>query len=356
MKKEGRISGAQKRPFEDTKQFVREVYDEAYLGEICLDESQIDKDKPYSQIGKKFYQEDFAETVMRKGEEIPLLMMSIDKGPNPKTPSVKRRANAALLYIFADENAQVEPYQTLPEIGGLYGVTKEQIRQDREKYLEKLYEFSLSDIKAKYSLDSLGTRKSFPLAKKIKMSINGNGCVMTVYQLHKQGKSSKEIKEIVGLRPFEGARQRLGAWGLDAPERITRDYSEDIKKIKDPATTIEQLRELIQIFNHPSLLQSYTRRDNPILASISDWQKKAWGNKDKRLTKKAYEILKGNGFPVVAAPLEVNRNGSKVRIGTYLSAFASMEDEGVEILKKNGGAYSNASVTQYVQVEDIAQP
>lgn len=286
MEKEGRISGSQKRPFEE-QQFVKEVYDNAYLGELMLDESQIDKDKPYSQIGNKFYQEDFAKTVMRKDEEIPLLMMPIDRRPSPETPSEKRGANAALLYIFADKNAQVEPYQTQPEIGELYGVTRERIRQYKEKYIENLFEVSLPDIKVKYSLDLLDARRSLPLAKRIRRSIESNGSAMKVHQLHKQGKSSMEIKEIVGLRQFEGARQRLGEWGLDAPERITKDYREDIKKINDPVTSIEELRELIQIFEHSSLLRAYTHRENPILISISDWQKKAWGNKDKRLTKKS---------------------------------------------------------------------
>lgn len=49
---------------------------------------------------------------------------------------------------------------------------------------------------------------------------------------------------------------------------------------------------------------------------------------------------------MVSAPLEVSKNGSKVRIGTYFSAFIRMEDEGVEILRKYGGEYSHSPVTQ----------
>jgi len=340
----------EKRPFEDTKQFVRDVYEDMYLGELPLDSSQIDFGRPYRKTGEIYFQAEFGTTVMRAGDEIPLLMMPINGKPDSRTKTSKRRPNAALLYIFADPKTEFEPFQSREEIGKLYGVTYEQIRQDVSKNLEDLHKVVGEDLKQEYPLRDLITRRPHTLSSRINRSLSHGGSSLEIRQMVKEGSPTKDINREYGANKVSAARQTLRRWGMEAPPHTPqKDYGEIIRKVKDPDTTIEELRELIREFDNEGSISRYSaKKPGGVILSVSNLQFEAWGNRNYRKTKDAYRILKDAGIPVHTFTQAQNYKSGRTAIGRYFITFNVTKEETLKVLR------DNSSGNRHIPVEQIA--
>ena len=341
MEKEGG-----KLPFESTKEFVSEVYDELYQGELELPKSQIDFDKPYTQIGDRYYQAEFPEVVIGSRDRLPLVVLPITDMPDQNTPNGKRRPNATLLYVFADRDSRSESLQTLQQIGGAYGVTREMIRQDIKSSLHHLYRLSTSDIQGKFPFGTLETNRPLTLGVRIRGSEASGGSTIEIGELVEKGVSAGEINKLYGNDKLNGARKTLEKWGLKAPERLIRDFKPLIDKINDPSTFVEELCSIISQFDNSGLYRDYSKGENPILIPLSKLQQEVWGNKNYRETKVVQEILEVNNLPVNSVTNDQVLSNGRKKAQTYRFTLARTQDLAREVLGAYKDKYGHIPVTQ----------
>ena len=275
----------------------------------------------------------------------------LGKFPNFTTPSTKRRPNAALLYVFADQNDPNQFYQTLDNIGSSYGVSREQIRMDKSNHLKDLNAASPQNVRVKYPFDSLNMRRPQTLSMTIDKSFASSRGVSTmeINQMCKEGMSAKEIAGVIGGNKLAAARIKLKEWGLQAPELIQRNFIETIKKIKDPATTIEELRELIKTFDNHTILRHYSRGKKQMLVPVSDLQNVAWGNKDTRSSKKIFQLLQDAGIPVHSISQDVKIGGKEIK-HVYRFTLMRTKEEALRVLM------DSSVENRHILVEQVAGP
>lgn len=339
----------EKRPFSDTQEFVQKAFEERFLGETEVALDSLDKTKPYTQIGEKAYQAGFNIIEMRKGDVIPLVSMSIHDRPDDSVPSGKKRTNTALLYIFPDDTDTLEQikksadnpsrFQTLEEIGNSYGVSRQMAHEYLKKYLGIVTENASSELKEQYLANNLNSTRPLTLASRIHISeSNGSISTLEITNAIKDGYTSEMLLDEYGSSRISASRLRLEKWGMEAPERVRRNFGSIINEILDPSTEKDRLCELIQEFTNHGTLTRHSSGDNPVVMPISSLQHEAWGNKSFRLTAKAYEILGRAGIPVAKVG---NANS-----GFYMITLTRTKDEALALLKEKGMDHIHTPVVQ----------
>lgn len=331
-------------PFDATKQFIQEAYENSYKDEVSVTESEINFSKPYSFVNGQYYQAEFDVPVIKKQglyEEVIIPSISLDEKPDGETPVGKRRPNATLLYVFASPTGVNEPYQSLEQIGNMYNVSYEQIRHDVKNNLSDL-ESSVEDrLRHKYPLKRLQTRRPRTLSLRIDTSLRQSDSVWKIHQMVKDGASAEDIIREYGSDRSSAARRKLKEWGLEAPDRVKKNFREIINKINDPETGREELQVLIKEFDNKGVITNYSKRTLGVLIPVSDLQQEAWGHKNHRLTKQAYDILEEAGIPVHS----VEDYFQKYR-QIYRLSFRRFHDQAVEVLRRFANEFSYQPVVQ----------
>lgn len=337
----------QERPFDKTKRFVREAVDDLYQGDLELPENLIDFDKPYTQIGDKFFQAEYPTLKMRAGDEIPLVSMPINEPPSKKIPSFKRRPNAALLYLFSDEKDENESFGTHPQIGNAYGVNREQIRQDVQNHTSSLHGLVTNGIKIEHPLNEICLTKPLGMNSRLRKSIVRGGATLQIREAVKAGRDTQDLKKEFGTQKVSLARMKLKNWGNDhVPERENRDFTEIIEKINNPNTSTKELKNLIIEFNHPEVVRRYGSKSNPVIINVSKIQSEIFGNMDSKLTKEIFEILKENQIPVNSITINQSLKNGKTRMHTYYITFNRTLDLARDVLKRYHEQYFHVGVAQ----------
>jgi len=345
MENENRSSAA-KNSYDKTKQFITEAYEELYAGEVEVDPQELNPDLPHTIIGDRYFQAEFDPIQLKKGQEAPLTMMDINKKPQKGDPLDKKRQNSLLLYTFADERAENEPYQTLSEISDLYGVTRENVRLMNKIQLANLHANANSYVQGRYSLESLETRRPITLSSRVNLSIIQNGSVLAVRDMVRAGMTTEEINQLLGSEVVSNARNRLEKWEMDRPDRIKHNIKKIAKEIDDPTTTLERLREIAESDNMRVLNQYYRDR----FSSISDLQFAMWGNKNYSNSRAVAEVLRAAQIPVY----HFSRDSGGKRL-TYRGTFKRMEKMAISVLRSHP-EFGNSSVIQIAGEEQAKLP
>lgn len=159
---------------------------------------------------------------------------------------------------------------TLAEVGGIYGLTGERIRQIIEKGIEYLWNQSSKDTRVTFPLDNILKSKGPSIFKSLRQSETRGGSTLRIYQFVKGGRSIEEIINEIGVSKnnLQASLRRMKGWGLDVPEVETshsrlRSLAEKLTK---PSLTDQEARELLSRATINFYL-SHSQGENPLFAS-----------------------------------------------------------------------------------------
>lgn len=302
---------------------------------------------PYQKVRdfvRRVHEEKF-ENPVRKNTltELPLNYFATlhDKKPREErgTLSVKQN-NATLLYVFADVNSKDEPYQSLEEIGDLYGLTRERIRQITRKNLSRLRTIASQELKSEYPTTVLDVKRESTVKVSRKMSGGSGGVALNIENDLSEGKSTEELVKKYGRGRVLKSKKILESWNSPTPdiESQYRHLAKRIEKLSDVNTPREELVSEMKKLERGAL--AYSRGENSIFLPVSSVQQEAWNNKNVRNVRIVLEMLEKAGFPVVSI------KGNATTAGNYNLILSRMKDEAVEILKKAPDIYKKTIVTK----------
>ncbi len=313
-------------PFSKTQEFVQAAYDNAFIDSMPLDPIRLDREKPHAIIKKSAYDVQFGTCLIRD-REYPLICSPINGKPGTDDYAKNRNTHIALKYLFSG--------MYLDAVGREEGITRERVRQIVNRYLDRLWKTSSSDLKNQYPRRQLSTKKdniSNPFREGEKVTEASQ-----IRLAFREGATTAQLLQDYGAKSVGIVRRGLIKRGLPAPELAQR-IKAIIPEILDPNTSNERLCVLIKEFDSRRLVQQYSRGENPLLTGISKIMLKAWGNKNLRNTREAQRLLKKKGLP------EMDAKGAQSNRMDYRFTFKRCEEEAVEALKEAPDNFKGSSI------------
>ena len=219
------------------------------------------------------------------------------------------------------------------EIADELGVTKQNVNLIIKSRIRRLYESASPELKAKYPLESLSSRKPLPIASRRRYSEVRGGLAARAERMASQGKTPAQIKqELGGSRKLGDARQALRGWGINIPLEI----NPILPALKDLANTdlsdkdIQDLLDKVQnSWQYKVLLKA------GLIVNLTSLARRAGLYLRGSDIPRIYEVIKGENLPVGKVSNYVRgEDGERAILGWYYFIAATRGPKASSILKE----------------------
>jgi len=286
---------------------------------------------------------DFIETAMGEGAHL-ILPVSKATGITMSKEAWDRIVDIGLLYHLGPET-------TGQSLANMYGITKEAIRQTRDKFIVNLYENSSDKTKKKFPLKTIILRKPVILPQREKLSERNGGIALKVKSLM-QEEGITDAKEITSRLGITAADLRIimesgmfKRWGLDLHvDRINRSFKEVEDKVNE-MTDDKELQEYLDGFSGPSLRSYIYRKDSTqTIFGLLGATLKELGVKNNRYAKPVALKLKADGIPVRLLSGGVQKKGEHEHQKTYFIYFLKQKQRIIDAVIALGSLRKNPEI------------
>lgn len=369
-------------PNDRTKEFIMKAYDAAFH-EKRVRRFDLDRNRPYRISGKRYYQttfkwaggiqdpekfmtmmplpglspapalsQDLASQIKGEPAESEVPREGIDvmhyryfdkKDKLPKTFEIPiaenlRGSNSALLFLFVDQNDPEQSYQTTPEIGTLFGITRQAVWRHTKKFVERLHGATTNRIRTKFPLGNLSFDRPITLAERLKMNEDGIYEIsLHLQSLYSSGTPVDEIVGKVGLATYNKARKFLHGGLPCYSVEMQKERREAIRRFQDLDSDMDmgEARTLIRrFFRTQGVLNPYLHGDKNLFTNVSSLQDEALNNRDPRKTWLVYDFLDKAGFPVIMFSKEHRENG-RPEVHSYYYILERYQDQALDVLRES---------------------
>jgi len=288
---------------------------------------------------------DFIQTAMGEGAHL-VFPVSKATGITMSKEAWDRIVDIGLLYHLGPET-------TGQSLAAMYKVTREAIRQTRNKFIVDLYENSSAKTKKKFPLETIILSKPVIQPQREKLSERKGGIAIKVKSLM-QEEGITDSKVICSRLGITAAALRIiiksgmfkEQWGLDLQvEGIRRSFKEVEDKVNE-MTDDKELRKYLDGFSGPSLRSYIYRKDSTqtIFGSFGATLKKELGVKDNRYVRPVALKLMADGMPMRLLPGGIQKKDGHQYQKTYFIYFLKQKQRQIDAVKAMGSLKHNPEI------------
>lgn len=247
-------------------------------------------------------------------------------------PPVKRRGNIdAYIREFEIVSRYVGQNEKMDEVGQKFDISRERVRQVLRKTLKSLHTNAPTQIREKYSFESLSTDSRSTIEARMRRSTILGGKSARVAELLSSGKNIEDIRAELGR--ISGTRQTLESWGINLPPLqepnlvVFRELNNE--DLDDETVQIE----LHKVNNNR---QYEVLRKAGLVVDLSSVAKQAGLHISPRDVKRIHEVLDEEKMPMgKASSYTIDENGQR-KVWGWANFIASIHiEKALAILKTN---------------------
>lgn len=276
------------------------------------------------------------------------------QGVHFSIPLYKRQPNEVWARQWNILGTYLYTHATYSQLGKVYkNISRERVRQIVKESAERLYMYSPQELRDRYPVEQLGLGKPLSDIERIRRSEVQGGRVKEVLELLQQGKSTKEIQEILGLSRSQVQNLRKTV----RHHNKTLDYiqqsrnSEIIEHLTNPDASKDSRQQQLDRLSIHAL---YSKRMKGVVTRLSDLNKQAGLNTGGSHRKKdlVIEAIKTANIPIGVVEkkykTQLMRYGVVANIDSDAVMEVLMHDPTLEPLRKKKYVVQTIGETQEV--------